>query len=66
MENSYKSKYVNEIGWIFLYVFAFGISDYFVKKIIKTSFFYILYYILIGSIGLFLIFQKFNFTTYYI
>lgn len=43
-----------DTGWVFIYVFAFGISDLIVKKFIKTDFTYILYYLCIGLIGLYL------------
>ena len=50
----------DEFGWVLIYVFAFGISDYFVKKYIKTDLAYILYYLLIGFIGLFILFRNLN------
>jgi len=42
----------NELGWVFIYVCAFGFSDLFVKKYIKSEKLYILYYIIIGIIGI--------------
>ena len=41
----------DEIGWVFIYVFAFGISDFIIKKFIKSKYIYLLYYILLGIIG---------------
>ena len=45
----------NEIGWVFIYIFGFGISDYIVKKYIKKDIFYISYYLLMGIIGLYIL-----------
>ena len=45
----------SEIGWVCIYVFAFGISDYFVKKFINNNILYLLYYIIIGIIGFIII-----------
>lgn len=45
-----------EFGWVLVYVFAFGISDYIVKNYIKNDFEYIFYYIILGIIGLILIY----------
>ena len=44
-----------DFGWIFIYVVAFGLSDYFVKKYIKTDSMYLFYYLCLGIIGLYLI-----------
>lgn len=41
-----------DIGWVFIYVCAFGFSDFFVKKVIKNDINYLFYYILIGIIGI--------------
>lgn len=41
----------DEFGWVFIYVFAFGFSDLFVKKYIKSEKLYILYYAIIAIIG---------------
>lgn len=49
---------INDFGWVFIYVFAFGISDFFVKKFIKTPSILLLYYLFIGLIGIFLLFQN--------
>lgn len=45
-----------EFGFIFLYVAAFGFSDYFVKIMKFKDFYYILYYILIGIIGFYILY----------
>lgn len=45
-----------EFGWVLVYVFAFGISDYIVKNYIKNDYEYIFYYIILGIIGLILIY----------
>ena len=50
------------IGYIFLYVAAFGFSDYIVEKykLFKNEIHYILYYILILIIGIIIIKQSYN------
>tara|TARA_Y100000385_G_C12791328_1_gene507787 strand:- start:240 stop:401 length:162 start_codon:yes stop_codon:yes gene_type:complete len=45
---------INEIGIILIYIFAFGLSDLFVKKYCKNDKIYITYYIIIGLIGYYL------------
>ncbi len=50
----------SEFGWVLIYVFAFGFSDLFVRMYIKTNFLYICYYLLIGCIGLSLLFHDAN------
>lgn len=40
-----------EFGFIFLYIAAFGFSDYFVKIYKITGFQYLIYYLLMGLIG---------------
>ncbi len=47
--------HLDKIGWLFIYIFAFGISDYIVKKYFKTDIKYIVYYLSLGFIGLFLL-----------
>ncbi len=42
-----------EYGWVFIYIFAFGISDIIVKDYFNN--YKILYYCIIGIIGLSLI-----------
>ena len=44
-----------QIGWLFMYVFAFGISDFFAEKYLKSKLFYMLYYCFLGIIGAFII-----------
>jgi hypothetical protein len=44
-----------EIGWEFIYIFGFGISDFIVRKYIKKDIFYVIYYLFIGMIGLYLL-----------
>jgi len=48
----------DEIGWVFIYVFAFGISDFVIKLFIKSKYLYFLYYILVGIIGTLIICRK--------
>ena len=45
----------DDLGLIFIYVFVFGISDFFVKKYVKSDNMYLFYYISIGLIGCYLI-----------
>ncbi len=45
----------SEFEWVFIYVFAFGLSDIFVKKYVKTTFYQVCYYLLLGCIGGFLL-----------
>ena len=47
--------YSREIGWVLIYVFAFGISDYIIKKYIQKDMYYLFYYLLIGLIGYFIV-----------
>ena len=49
---------LNELGWVFIYIFTFGLSDFFVKKYIKSEDKYLLYYFFIGFVGLFLLLKK--------
>jgi len=44
-----------EIGWVFIYLFAFGISDFITKKYLKNDNSYLFYYLLMGSIGFYLL-----------
>ena len=41
----------SEIGWVFIYIFGFGISDFIVKKYIKKDILYLIYYLFMGMIG---------------
>ena len=44
-----------EIGWVFIYLFAFGISDFINRKYFKTDISYLFYYLLMGTIGFYLL-----------
>ena len=44
-----------ESGYVFIYVAAFGLSDYIIKKIYKNDFIYFMYYLIIFIIGLLII-----------
>lgn len=45
----------SEIGWVFIYIFGFGISDFIVKKYFKKDILYIVYYLSMGIIGYYLL-----------
>jgi len=45
---------LNLFGLVLIYLFAFGLSDIFVKKYIKTTLLQVYYYLLLGCIGFFL------------
>jgi hypothetical protein len=47
-----------EFGFVFLYVAAFGFSDFFVKYMKLTGMSYLLYYLLIGCIGMYLLYAS--------
>lgn len=47
-----------DLGFILLYITFFGISDLIVKKYIVSEQSYIMYYVFIGIVGLFLIFNN--------
>ena len=42
-------------GWIFIYIVAFGVNDFLVKKYVKTDLLYIIYYFFLGCIGLYIL-----------
>ena len=44
--------YYHEIGWVFICVCIFGLSEYFVKTFCKSTYLCLLYYLAIGLIGL--------------
>jgi hypothetical protein len=46
---------LNELGWLFIYIFSFGISDLLVKKYIKTDSMYIIFYLFLGCIGFYIV-----------
>ena len=50
----------DEPGWILMYIFAFGISDLFVKKVITSDSIHVLYYSCIGIIGLIILYKRQN------
>ena len=47
----------NDFGWVFIYVFVFGMNDLFIKKYLKTDFMYFSYYLCVGIVGLYLLFS---------
>ena len=46
---------LEDIGWIFLYIVGFDMSDLLVKKYIKSNNMFIVYYSLLAIIGVILI-----------
>lgn len=48
MKNEYN---INQVAWLFIYVFAFGISEMYVNTHLITSISKITYYVLFGIIG---------------
>ena len=42
---------MNEIGWVFIYIFAFGLSEIIIKKFLKKEFYYYLYLFFIFILG---------------
>ena len=44
-----------EFGWVLIYIFAFGISDLFVKHNIYNDSYKIIYYLFIGLFGYYLL-----------
>lgn len=46
---------VSEFGWVFIYVCAFGFTDFINERYIKTDNMYILFYFTIGLIGMYII-----------
>ena len=55
---------MNEIGWAFIYISAFGLSEYFVKKYLHEDIIVILYYSLIFGIGIWCLYKS-NFNRYF-
>ena len=51
-----------DIGYIFLYVAAFGLSDYIVEKykLFKNELYYMIYYLIILLIGFIIIRNPYN------
>ena len=50
----------DDLGWIFIYVFMFGISDFLVKKYIKSDNMYLFYYFSIGLFGLYFLYYHYS------
>ena len=48
MKNAYN---LNQIAWLFIYIFAFGVSELYVTKYLITDIGQITYYVLFGIIG---------------
>lgn len=48
----------DQIGWVFIYIFSFGISDFIIKIFIKSKYVNLLYYLLLGIIGVLIICRK--------
>ena len=48
MKNSYN---MNQIAWLFIYIFSFGLSELYVNMYLITTVSKITYYILFGLIG---------------
>ena len=44
-----------DFGWIFIYIFVFGISDLVIKQYINNDSYKIIYYLIIGLIGYYLL-----------
>ena len=44
-----------ELGWVFIYIFAFGISDLIIKNYFNNDLYKIIYYLVIGFIGYYLL-----------
>ena len=53
-----------EFGFIFLYVAAFGFSDYFVKISKLKGCYYLFYYLVIGIIGFYVLYSSNYFNDY--
>jgi hypothetical protein len=57
----YAHEVLEQIGWVFIYVFVFGVSDFFAEKYLKHKLFYfIIYYLFIALIGTFLILKYYT------
>lgn len=46
---------LGEVGWVFIYVFAFGISDLFIKHFVKNDYINLIYFVCIGIVGIFML-----------
>ena len=47
---------MNQIAWLFIYIFAFGISDMYVQKHLTTPIRKMSYYTFFGIIGLLILY----------
>jgi len=47
-----KTNTFKDIGWVFIYVFGFGISDFVVNNYVHTTPIYLLYYFWLAFIGI--------------
>ena len=47
-----------EIGWVLIYLFAFGMNDCFVKTYIHNEFIQCAYYIILGCIGFYILSKR--------
>lgn len=54
--------YLTEIGWIFIFISAFGFSDYIVNNYFMSEFSRLIYYILVLAIGVFILKKKNKFS----
>ena len=41
-----------DIGWVFIYIFGFGISDFIVDHYVHSTPIYFLYYLFLAAIGI--------------
>lgn len=51
-------------GWVFIYIFAFGISDLFVKHVIKSDLMILCYYFVLGILGITMIYGNLKYSKY--
>ena len=51
VENTILNNNIRSLGWVLIYVFAFGVNKMLVDKYIKSKLSYILYYLTVGIIG---------------
>ncbi len=54
--------YYHEIGWVFICVCIFGLSEYFVQTFCKTSYLCLSYYLAIGLVGLVIVRNNYDAT----
>ena len=58
VENTILKSNFRNVGWVLIYVFAFGVNKMIVKNYIKSELSYILYYLIVGIIGYLIISHK--------